>query len=270
MNGVVHLLARRTIDFLLKPKIRYKYLPRVDEVISFNRKERMLWTCFEYAAMTGVEGDYFEFGVWKGGSLIAAYHISRQFEGLSQMRFYGFDSFEGIPVLSRNKSEAEVFPPGMFQSGGVEQVRRNLNEAKVDLTRIDLIEGWYADTLNCKTREKLPIRYAAVVNIDCDVYESTIPVLDFIEPHLIDGSIVIFDDWYCFGNRSEQGQQKALREWLERNRGIRVTPYKEFGWDGKAFIINRSSSPHRPKADFSSSDGAGEGPAGAGLNLSHV
>lgn len=261
MNGVVHRVADRVIDFLLKPKIRYKYLPRVDEALSFNRKERMLWTCFEYAAMANVHGDYLEFGLWKGGSLIAAYHISQRFEGLSQMRFYGFDSFEGIPILNKNKSEAEVFPPGMFQSGGVEQVKRNLSEAKVDLTRIELIAGWYAGTLNRTTREKLSLRHAAVVNVDCDVYESTIPVLDFIEPHLVDGSIIIFDDWYCFRNRSEQGQQKAFSEWLDLNRGIRATPYKEFGWDGKAFIINRSPSPQHPNSGFSSSDGADKAPS---------
>jgi hypothetical protein len=110
------------------------------------------------------------------------------------------------------------------------------------MRRVGLIPGWYADTLNDTTRVSLELTRAALVNVDCDVFESTVSVLDFIEPHLADGSVVIFDDWYCFANREHLGQQKALRDWLVRNSHLRATPYKEFGWDGKAFIINRVGS----------------------------
>jgi PAS domain S-box-containing protein len=173
--------------------------------------------------------------------MIAAYHLSRRFDSLSEMRFYGFDSFQGIPTLTVNTSEAKEFPPGTF-SASLAQVRRNLVEADVDMNRVELIPGWYSDTLNQETRTRLPLRAAAVVTVDCDVFESTVSVLDFVEPYLTDGSIVIFDDWYCFTNRDDLGEQKALREWLGRNHHLRATPYKEFGWDGKAFIVNRNTS----------------------------
>jgi O-methyltransferase len=233
-------LAHRLTRYLLRPAVRYKYLPELYQLISYNRKEQILYTCLEYAALAEVKGDYLEFGMWKGGSMIAAYHLSRQLPGLSDMRFYGFDSFEGIPTLTVNKHEAKEFPPGVF-SGGLDEVRKNLVQAKVEMSKVELIPGWYSDTLNDQTKQKLPLRAAAVVNVDCDVYESTVPVLDFIEPYLVDGSIIIFDDWYCFANREEQGEQKAFSEWLQRNRHLKATPYKEFGWDGKAFIINQLS-----------------------------
>jgi PAS domain S-box-containing protein len=134
----------------------------------------------------------------------------------------------------------------------MEEVRRNLRNAKVKTDRVTLIPGWYAETLNQKTKERLPLKTAAIVNIDCDVYESTVPVLDFIEAYLADGSVLIFDDWYCFRNKRELGEQKAFREWLERNRHLRATPYKEFGWDGKAFIINRiaGNGPSLPEHEY--------------------
>ena len=147
--------------------------------------------------------------------------------------------FHGIPTLSLNKSEAKAFPPGIF-SGGLLEVRNNLVHADVDMSRVELIPGWYSDTLNHETAGKIGLQAAAIVNVDCDVYESTVPVLNFVEPYLIDGSIVIFDDWYCFANRESLGEQKAFKEWLERNGHLRATPYKEYGWDGKAFIINRT------------------------------
>jgi O-methyltransferase len=241
LNAIARVIARQTINFLRKPSVRYKYLPKLRDVISYDRKETMLHTCLEYVDSAAVKGDYVEFGTWQGRSIIAAYHLSRLFPSLSEMSFYGFDSFEGIPSLTINKSEGREFPPGSFRAG-LEEVRRNLTNAKVDMKRMRLVPGLYADTLNQKTSERLPLKVASVVNVDCDVYESTVPVLDFIEPYLVDGTIIIFDDWYCFKNRAELGQQKAFREWQERNRNLKVTPYKEFGWDGKSFIINRLSS----------------------------
>ena len=236
-NRIINSIA----NYLMRPGVRYKYLPRLHEVTSYNRKEQILYTCFEYAHLAEVKGDYLEFGMWKGGSMIAAYHLSQRFPGLSNLTFYGFDSFEGIPSLKSNESEADYFPPGMFRAS-LEEVKRNLRNAKLDMDRVVLTAGWYAETLNQKTKERLPLKTAAIVYIDCDVYESTVPVLDFVESYLADGSVLIFDDWYCFRNKDELGQQKAFREWLERNRQLKATPYKEFGWDGKAFIINRLSS----------------------------
>jgi O-methyltransferase len=246
-------MTHSIVSYLTAPQVRYKYLPRLQEVMSYNRKEQILYTCLEYAYQAEVKGDYLEFGMWKGGSMIAAYHLSQRFPGLSDMRFYGFDSFEGIPSLTTNKSEADYFPPGMFEAG-LEEVKRNLVNAKLDMKRVTLIGGWFAETLNQKTKATLPLKHAAVVNVDCDVYESTVSVLDFIESYLADGSIIIFDDWYCFRNRDELGEQKAFREWLARNRYLKATPYKEFGWDGKAFIINLLSPTPESKVSGATKD----------------
>jgi O-methyltransferase len=252
----------------MKAPIRYRYLPRLHELTTYNRKEEILSTCLEYAHLAEVKGDYLEFGMWKGGSMIAAYHLSKRFGSLSDMRFYGFDSFEGIPSLTVNKHEAKEFPPGAF-SAGHDEVRRNLIAAKVEMSRVELIHGWYSDTLNQSTRQRLPVRAAAIVNVDCDVYESTVPVLQFIQPYLVDGSVIIFDDWYCFANRAELGEQKAFTEWLKSNPHLKATPYKEFGWDGKAFIINRRSAVSELSPDFDGDDKESV-PDTVSLNSSHL
>lgn len=241
LSRLLKFIVRPIINYLNKPAVRHKYLPKILELVQYSRKEAMLATCLEYAHLAEVRGDYLEFGMWRGGSMIAAYHHSKRFGSLSDIKFYGFDSFQGIPSLTVNKSEAKEFPPGAF-SAGLAEVRRNLVDADVDMGRVELIPGWYSDTLNHETGTKLSLRAAAVVNVDCDVYESTVSVLAFVEPYLVDGSIIIFDDWYCFANREELGEQKAFNEWLERNPRLKATPYKEFGWDGKAFIINRLSA----------------------------
>src|SRR5687768_4046277 len=50
----------------------------------------------EYALAKGVSGDYLEFGVFKGASLLYAQQRADELK-LGAMRFIGFDSFEGLP-----------------------------------------------------------------------------------------------------------------------------------------------------------------------------
>jgi len=237
-KAVASRILNPFFKFMLKPRVRYTYIAKLHELTRFDRKEQMLYTCFEYAAIAEVEGDYLEFGVWRGANLIRAYHLSRRFNWLSKIRFHGFDSFMGIPELTQNQSEAAQFPPGSFRAS-LEEVTDNLKRGSVDMSRVALTEGWYSDSLKPETRRRLGIKAASVVYIDCDVYESTVPVLQFVQPCLVDGSIIVFDDWYCFGNKANLGEQKAFAEWLEQNPNLRATPYKEYGWDGKSFIINR-------------------------------
>ena len=70
---------------------------------------------------------------------------------------------------------------------------------------------------------------AAIVWIDCDLYESTVPVLDFIVPFVQTGTIFCFDDWFSFAGHFMKGEIRATREWLERNPDIRLTQYRDFG-----------------------------------------
>src|SRR5262245_41959895 len=103
MASLASRVVGRIYQWLLKPSIRYAYLPMLLDVTEYNRKEAMLHTCMEYVAHAQVKGDYCEFGIWKGANLVRAYHLARYFNFLSDMRFFGFDSFEGIPSLTRNE-----------------------------------------------------------------------------------------------------------------------------------------------------------------------
>ena len=94
-------------------------------------------------------------------------------------------------------------------------------------------------TLNNETKQKLPIKSAAIVFIDCDLYASTVPVLNFISDYLEDGAILIFDDWFCFKGSPERGEQKAFHEWLKNNPQFKAVEYHKFNWRGNSFIINK-------------------------------
>ena len=77
----------------------------------------------------------------------------------------------------------------------------------------------------------------AAAYIDCDLYESTVPVLRFLTKRLSVGSVILFDDYRCFRNLPDFGQQLACREWLEANSHIRLRDLFQFGWHGQAFTV---------------------------------
>jgi hypothetical protein len=102
---------------------------------------------------------------------------------------------------------------------------------------VKAVKGWYDKVLNEETKKKLPLKKAAVVMVDCDLYESTVPVLNFITDYLQEGTVIVFDDWFCYRADPDRGEQKAFREWLKRNPSIKVTEYNRFGVEGNSFIV---------------------------------
>ncbi len=79
-----------------------------------------------------------------------------------------------------------------------------------------------------------------LVNIDCDLYESAVYVLDFIEPLLQEGSVLYFDDWNMYRANPNKGGKKAFREFREKT-SWKFEKFLTVGWFGKSFItINKS------------------------------
>jgi len=62
--------------------------------------------------------------------------------------------------------------------------------------------------------------------------------MNFVTVYLQDGTVLIFDDWFCFRGNPNKGEQKAFREWLERHHSIKVTQFHKFGWGGNSFIVS--------------------------------
>ena len=85
------------------------------------------------------------------------------------------------------------------------------------MTKVKIIEGFYKNTLNKELQKRLKIKKAGVIYIDCDLYQSTVEVLDFIIPYIDNGTMIIFDDWYLYEGRDDQGQRKAFNDWLKKN-----------------------------------------------------
>jgi hypothetical protein len=107
-----------------------------------------------------------------------------------------------------------------------------------DLSRVHVVQGWFCDSLAKDNPGIENLDSVAIAWIDCDLYESTIPVLEFLNTRVQNGSLIFFDDWFCFKGRPDCGEQRACKEWLQQNPNIQLIDYVIFGWRGKSFIAH--------------------------------
>lgn len=217
------------------------------------------FVCSEY-----VPGDYLEFGVFRGASLITAYHginssiadwssrdrvniafsnASRADKAFSEIkkneiRFFAFDSFDGLPELEGVDANAARFSKGRYDCSE-DELRAILKSHGVDNDKVTLVPGFYEDSLKQAVKDEHGLTAAAIVMIDCDLYSSTKSVLEFITSLVVNGTVLIFDDWLNYQGDPGRGEQLACSEWLEANPEIRLVPFARFGVTQQAFIVNK-------------------------------
>ena len=134
------------------------------------------------------EGLVLEFGVATGDTLsrIAA----------KRSPAHGFDSFEGLP---------EDWRTG-FTKGAFAQAAPTVPGATLHV-------GWFEDTLpGFFATHPGPIAFA---HIDADLYSSTVTILREAEDRLVEGSVLLFDEYFNFPGW-EQHEHKAFTEFTER------------------------------------------------------
>lgn len=217
-------------------------MPFVSELFNQGLSKSLgLLAGFHLLSRLEIEGDYLEFGIFRGETLRNAVLAARQGyrgtrEGRFRGRFIGFDSFAGLPPVSSMGDGVNLYAAGEFSATRAE-VEATLGPLR-QRHSIELIEGWFADTLVPETAAKLRLNRVAFVNIDCDLYESTVPVLEFITPMLQTGTVIYFDDWFSYRGSTSHGEPRACREWLQRHPEIRLVDYRNVAITGKMFLVN--------------------------------
>jgi len=224
---------------LLQRHVRFTpWYMKLQKLFVYTPREEFIRSAMEYISTTGLEGDYLEFGLFRGSSFVPAYHFAQR-NKLKNMQFYGFDSFEGLPAINGRDVGGE-FTQGQYCLS-LDKFTRLISGNGVRLDKVNLVNGWYDSVLNKDTKQRLPLKSAAFVFVDCDLYESTIPVLNFISDYLQTGTVIAFDDWFCFKGDPEKGEQRAFREWLESNSAFDAIEFHKFGWSGNSFIIRANN-----------------------------
>lgn len=187
--------------------------------------------------------DYCEFGIFKGYTFLHAYRVAQRLQ-VRNMRFFGFDSFEGLPKPSGPDIVTDGHQP--FYEGqyacSYDKVHQELDQRGADWSRMYLIKGFFNKTLASEEVERFDIRHIAVALVDCDLYQSAADVLTFLNSRLLDGAIVLMDDWKAFGGDSEKGQQLAMAEFARVQPQWNIEPLFEYGAYGRVFSFSLSDA----------------------------
>jgi len=150
-----------------------------------------------------------EFGVLTGYSLSIFSSLYDEFK--IEKIFYGFDSFQGLPKEELDENNPDYWSEGKFCDGSVYSI-------KSKLPFVNIKDGWFKDTLNESTLEEIKKNDIGIIHIDCDIYTSTIQVLEWIVKNnlLVDGTLIVYDDWGGHYDKNvgeyECGEGKAHKE----------------------------------------------------------
>jgi len=124
-------------------------------------------------------------------------------------RFFGFDSFEGLP-----SDWNALHRKGAFGTGGrIPDIRDR---------RVEVVKGWFHKSLPAFLADFKDSRQL-VVHIDSDLYASALCVLTTLDRWLIPGSIVIFDEFRDLLNEFAAWCDYCTAYWREAH-GICFTP----------------------------------------------
>ncbi len=183
-------------------------------------------------------GDYLEFGVYNGTSLVSTFRETEAM-GLTGMRLFGFDSFEGLPAAAATDDEGK-WKPGAWRSD-LEFTEAVLEAEGVDRSRVFLVPGWFSATCNPETAHRYNITKASVIMIDCDIYTSTREALEFCAPLITDRALMLFDDWNTGDLAAKNlGERKAFEEWLAVSGCFTAEPFGSYRAKSETFLITRT------------------------------
>lgn len=150
------------------------------------------WALFDAVVGSSIrERPFYEFGVWRGHGFR---YLIRTFG-----KGYGFDTFSGLP------EDWHAEKAGAYPSDG----------------RPPSIEG--GEFIVGRFEESLPVFFsvsrpmASVINLDADLYSSTLCALTHAKPVIDRHTILIFDE-LIINTHWEQDEFKALNEFCAANR----------------------------------------------------
>lgn len=177
--------------------------------------------CAESVFAEGVEGDFLEAGVCRGGAtiLMRALQVAH---GEAERRTWVVDSFQGVPPSVKEVDQRydlhleEARAPWLACSEG--KVRDLFSRYDMLDHNVRFVSGWVAESL-----PRAAVGPLAILRIDVDIYSSTYECLDLLYDKLSPGGFVIVDDYGFFqpcrdavdAFRAHRGIAEPI-EWIDR------------------------------------------------------
>ena len=173
-----------------------------DEISVLGNKANRLLTMelAQCAIDEGIRGDFAECGVLSGGHPAMMAHIEMLY-GDGSRYIHLYDSFQGVPQPGPNDTDEYKKTYGVNLDrkhgkaigrciGTLEQVKANMEVWHIPESMLIYHPGWIQEVL---ANELIPT--LALLRVDVDLYDSTIPIFESLYPKMPSGSFIISDDW---------------------------------------------------------------------------
>lgn len=154
-----------------------------------------------------IPGEVVECGVWRGGMSAGIATLLGD-----SRRYWLFDSFEGLPPATVEDGPAAV----AYQNNPDDEWYFDNCTAEIGFAReamkkagtkhVEIVKGWFKDTVN-----QAPVGKIALLRLDGDWYESTLTCLEAFAPKVVDGGLIVFDDYHTW-----DGCSRAIHDYLSR------------------------------------------------------
>lgn len=159
----------------------------IDQGRSCLGAEKLSILCAEFRRSIILTGDVAELGVWKGGTAKALRSL------MTHGTLHLFDTFEGLPF--DDVEAGGLHRRGDFADTSADSVRQLIPDAEL---HVGLFPSTAVDGLRFR-----------FVHVDLDLYESTLAAIDYLAPRMVDGGVIVFDD-YAWPHTP--GVQRAIHE----------------------------------------------------------
>lgn len=168
-----------------------------------------------------LNGDFVQVGVYRGGTAKLIAGIKSP-----QKNLFLFDTFCGLPAPGPKDYR---FSEGEFSDTSIEEVREYLG----DDPTVAVTQGYFPD---CASPE-LDQRRFCFAYLDVDLYASNYGVLTYIYPRMVEGGVIVLDDYGLDGSGIQQSTDDFLKSHCAIEIPMRFTRFQ-------AVIIK--AAPQRP------------------------
>jgi hypothetical protein len=215
---------------------------RHEDEVAYNQanrqmeKYRFFVKAFDYIKDNRLRGDYHEFGCHRVRTFRMALTEARR-HALDRMNFFAYDSFEGLPTTTSNPAH-DVWKSAGALTTSEDEFLRIIRAHGIYADRVTTVKGFYGESLTRQLQHQMLDQHdrIALVNIDCDLYESAVPVFTFIEPLLQEGSLIYIDDLFVgYRGTPARGVARAFLEFQQRSR-FKFVQHMQIGWWGRSYI----------------------------------
>lgn len=182
--------------------------------------------CLDHIRQHSVPGDLVECGVWRGGCCIFMVAYLELFL-IEDRKVFAADSFDGLPKSTHQEDIFIDLSKETYPELAVSQstVKENLESYDLSLDYVEFLQGWFKNTLPLAPIEKI-----SLLRLDGDLYESTMDCLNALYDKVVEGGIVIIDDWVVM-----PPCKKAVEDFFE-NRGEMLPKMTEIDWSAVFWV----------------------------------